>query len=71
MNGTFFQVNVLPFTTLDNGATEWSTSGSLVDVSQGQKTALKLYRMWHSSTHPPNVLVRHCTWQVLPGLPLH
>jgi len=27
--------------------------------------------MCHSSTHPPNIQVHHCTWSVLPGLPPH
>jgi len=48
------------------------TSGSLGNISWAQKlphSCTVTQGMCHSSTHPPNVQVCHCTWSVLPGLP--
>ena len=44
--------HVLPITTVDNGATEWSTSGSLGDVSQIRKP---LFRSYTGCATPPHI----------------
>jgi len=65
------QVSMLPIATTDHAVTKGLTSGSQVqcslgDISWVQKAASQLYRMCHSSTCPPNIQVRNCTWSDLP-----
>jgi len=60
------ECNILWIAITDHTATERSTLGSLGNVSWVLHSCTEA--MCHSSTHPPNVQVHHCTWSALPGL---